>query len=227
MKSLEVRPGIYTVVDDQDWDYVKQFTWSLNNGYVCRRESGRTIFLQKELLPGAGVVRYVDGNKLNNTRENLVSGPESLFWSKVNKDSSTGCWLWTGSLTSGYGSFLYERKTVLSHRLSWYLTHGFWPPPDKDLCHKCDVRKCVNPDHLFVGTRADNMHDMISKGRHKNWGGRKAGPSTSQSKITQAFASAIRCLRATGKYSQKELGAMFGLSQSSVSDIANYVSYVG
>lgn len=78
------------------------------------------------------------------------------------------CWNWTGSVNNyGYGFWRGKRgtKMVLVHRFSWEKSNGDIP---EGLCvlHQCDNRRCVNPDHLFLGTRRDNMLDMIAKGRH-------------------------------------------------------------
>jgi len=85
------------------------------------------------------------------------------------KSEDESCWLWLGTkMTTGYGQFRLsppKRATVGAHRMSWELYHG--PIPDgMYVLHKCDVRACVRPDHLFLGSQKDNVHDMISKGRY-------------------------------------------------------------
>lgn len=78
------------------------------------------------------------------------------------------CWEWNGILTrDGYGAIRAHGRMRLAHRLAYTVWSG--PIPD-DLCvlHKCDNRRCINPDHLFLGTRLDNTADMLSKGRGKN-----------------------------------------------------------
>ena len=109
----------------------------------------------------------------------LAPNWEERFWPKVQK--TDGCWLWLGAKTgNGYGSyrnggFGRNNKTIPSHRVSWMAHFGDIP---EGLCvlHKCDVRGCVNPAHLFLGTKHDNAIDMCTKGRSAT--GKKNGRYT-------------------------------------------------
>ena len=91
-------------------------------------------------------------------------GPtERRFFSRV--DHTGKCWLWVGAVTSrGYGWFVAKGRQWTAHRFSWHISRG--PIPDGlFVCHHCDTPRCVRPQHLFLGTHADNMADMKAKGR--------------------------------------------------------------
>ena len=80
-------------------------------------------------------------------------------------EPNSGCRLWLAFLNAtGYGQIRYKKRAYQAHRLAWIAKHG--PIPEGlQVLHKCDVRSCINPDHLWLGTQADNIHDMIAKGR--------------------------------------------------------------
>jgi HNH endonuclease len=95
----------------------------------------------------------------------------ATFWKRIQKVEN-GCWLWTGSKSTGrcggYGNLKFNGKTISAHRLAYILTYGEIPD-QQEVCHSCDDRLCCNPAHLFVGTHLENMRDMFKKGRNKGW----------------------------------------------------------
>jgi hypothetical protein len=93
-----------------------------------------------------------------------VNNDEGSFTNSIAINSETGCWEWVGSVNNkGYGQFFFNGKKWFAHRYSYKYFVG--DIGDLHVCHSCDNPKCVNPDHLFLGTRFDNMRDKVLKGR--------------------------------------------------------------
>ena len=93
---------------------------------------------------------------------------KKLFDESYIPEPNSGCWLWVGSMDGkvGYGLMTLEKKTMGAHRASWILHNGEIPK-GMLICHKCDVRLCVNPNHLYVGTYTDNARDTVKRNRGK------------------------------------------------------------
>lgn len=140
------------------------------------------------------------------------------LWEKVEK--SDGCWIWTGALMSnGYGSINRDgsRQRTVPHRVAWELTNG--PiPSGLFVCHKCDVPRCCNPAHLFLGTAKDNAQDMVSKGRGRTPNLR--GEANATSLLTDDLVRQIRARRASGD-TLAVIAADFGVHLATVSQVAN------
>lgn len=129
---------------------------------------------------------------------------EKYFWGNVQKTST--CWLWRGG--PWYGEACYAGKRYSAHRLSYEFAYG--PIPDGlVVCHACDTPACVRPDHLFLGTSADNSHDMAAKGRSA-WGERNAN-------VRLCVADIIEIRRASAAgVSNAELGRRYGVTAAAI-----------
>ena len=141
--------------------------------------------------------------------------PETRFWQKVKKGDADECWPWmagTAKQRGGYGRFQAgtsrdSSEVVYAHRMAWQLTNG--PiPPGMSVLHHCDNPPCCNPNHLFAGTRADNITDMTVKGRH------------GKAKLTVEQVKEIRKLLRYG-WLRTNIADHIGCTKSMVSGIAD------
>jgi DNA-binding XRE family transcriptional regulator len=158
----------------------------------------RKLFLTERWRLATGEGKYCS-RKCNWAASRL--DPATQLWARVQKTDT--CWLWTGATQSGYGSLSVRRVTTSAHRLAWELTcgpipNGLW------VLHRCDVRACVRPDHLFLGTPRDNSRDMAQKRR------------TVRTKLTPEMVREIRAARGV---SRAELARRCGVWRSTVADV--------
>ena len=136
------------------------------------------------------------------------------FWAKVNIGEEKDCWEWQGAyFVDGYGQFyLTSSVKIRSNRMAWTLANGLIP---KGLCvlHLCNNRKCVNPKHLYVGTRTDNAHDRLISGNAPK------GEDHKLSKLTEQDVIEIREKYIPRKYSQYKLAQEYGVTRTAIEQI--------
>ncbi len=142
------------------------------------------------------------------------------FMRFVVKHDGDGCWLWTGHTADGYGRFYTAEANITqpgkAHRFAY--TSWIGPiPRGQYVLHRCDVRACVRPDHLFLGTHADNMHDMAVKGRANR--PNKVGEECVSSRLSNESVRQVRALLQLG-ITHKWIGDAFGVSRPTVSMIS-------
>lgn len=144
-----------------------------------------------------------------------LQAPPSLeprFWPKVQK--TTGCWIWTANKTRrGYGLVgVASGRSMSAHRASWTLAYG--PIPD-GLCvlHRCDNPSCVRPDHLFLGSNADNIADREAKGRTAS------GERNGNARLSRDAIAEIRSADRTYE-SYARLAERFGVHLSTIARVA-------
>ncbi len=147
-----------------------------------------------------------------------MSTVRERFDAKWQLDAESGCWLWTASRDpKGYGWFRAGSRSRHAHRISWELRRGSIPNK-LHVLHACDNPPCVNPDHLFLGTNAENMADKMRKGRWR--GGPPSGEANANAVLTEEAVRAIRVAARCGT-SQRALARYFGVRQSTVWNVVH------
>jgi len=144
------------------------------------------------------------------------SSVEDRFWAKVKKTPT--CWLWLGSLSKGYGTIYHNGGVVRATHMALRLIKNVAVPEGMMVCHICDNRRCVNPDHLFVGTASDNARDAFNKGRVKP--PLLYGEAHGKSKLSDVQVKEIRRLRASG-IGPRKLGQRFHVHETTIIGIVN------
>ncbi len=135
-----------------------------------------------------------------------MMGWAEFFEPRVQPEPNSGCYLWAGAIgADGYGTTRYEGRTWRAHRLSLALSDGN-SVDGVVVCHKCDTPSCVNPEHLFAGTQAENVRDMAAKGRSN---------LTGRARLSADVVQAIR----SSTERPSAIGRRFGICASTVSKI--------
>lgn len=177
-----------------------------------------------KIIKNAGIMRCPsERTKISNgkrwkdhiDKRQLWTINDNTFLSKVNKRNNNECWEFTGHRDNmGYGKIGISGHSVLAHRYSWILHNG---EIKDDLCvlHKCDNPPCVNPNHLFLGTRIDNNMDCKMKGRRPIFKGEDNG----RSKLNKNQINDIRSRYNIGNITQSQLSKEYGVAQPQISSI--------
>ena len=134
---------------------------------------------------------------------------EQRFWHYTQKRKKKDCWPWTlKPISVGYGRLTWKRRTIRAHRLSWIVNFG--PiPRGKCVLHSCDNRRCVNPNHLFLGDPTSNMKDRDAKGRQAR------GETSGNAVMTTSNVLALRA----SPLSLSKAAIKFGISKAQASKI--------
>lgn len=185
--------------------------------------------------------------KLINSAIELPPKRVAQFWLKAERGPT--CWRWQkGKDRDGYGIFTISTWPCAAHRVAWVLERG--PiPVGMFVCHTCDVRDCINPDHLFLGTAEDNSRDMVAKGRSLKGDlsvprrypetrargerhgfrlhpeRRPRGERLGTAKLTDSLVREIRSRYEAGGITQKQLSVAYGVCSRTINLVVRRISW--
>ncbi len=128
----------------------------------------------------------------------------------------SGCWIYPSQ--ARYARVEVAGRTISAHRIAWIASFGAIPT-GLCVCHKCDVPRCINPEHLWLATVQENMADRQRKNRQTK------GVKITNSKLTPTFVRKLRSLHPSGLYTNAQLGKRFGVDGSTVSKVVNRKSW--
>lgn len=156
-----------------------------------------------------GIKTCINPQHLQNKKEK--------FWDCVDIKSDDDCWEWKSAIGTGdYGSTHYKGVSSSASRIAWQIVYGDIESEDIFVCHTCDNPPCCNPKHLFLGTRQDNVDDMMKKGRYVN--PHCLGESHGGHKLSDVDVVNIRNLRRLGQ-TYKKIAELMHVSSSCVRDV--------
>lgn len=184
----------------------------MTDGAFAHADNGPVIVIEP-VAEGLGDPRPSPKPTLRNKARKV--DPLVRFERHFIPEPNSGCWLWIGGIRKdGYGQITGGYAQTAAHRISWTLFKG--PIPEgKWVLHKCDIPICVNPNHLWLGTHADNVADRNAKKRQAH------GEKNASAKLTEHLVRQIR----TDKRSAQILAKEYGVSQSSIDAVRNRTTW--
>lgn len=204
---------------DECWEWMASKTWGgygyfgLNGKAQYAHRVAYELYLE-EIPDGFQVFHYCNNPSCVNPSHLFLKTPQERFEKKFVKGGANDCWEWIGSKDRyGYGHIQLDGWPQLAHRISYQLYVGEIPI-GLLICHHCDNPSCVRPDHLFLGTDADNTRDCISKGRLSD----RSGENNGQAKLTNEDIRTILAMWANGTRGI-DIAREFGVTKSTISKI--------
>lgn len=178
------------------------------------------------ILAGRKIRRklYVSGGSDRNAESHIAN----RLANGLDSAEDGQCWEWMRTISNrGYGKLTVKGRGAYAHRLAFELGSGSSIPDGVDVCHRCDNPRCINPSHLFIGSRSDNMKDCFQKGRSSVLAIESSFPGerNPSAKLTSSDVVVIRELLTAG-ITQAEIALRFGVSQAQISNIKRGKSWL-